>query len=260
MYKKLLNVIVKLTEKVAMLADNQMRIYEKGVRAGNEALHAVLTIEQNLSEEEKKQARKNTGAVASVNGQTPDQNGNVQVELGSGNMIFRVDLQDGYPLDVTTESVSENEFIASVLAAIRAGKIIEVYQSDEGEVEKVTYGWRCEGAYDEESDTHYIRYYVGNYSFADRDFEQSGGGDDSGTEDDSGDVESIIFTIDCEEYEALDGMTWEEWCNSEYNTNGFYAEGEYIYAQSGAFLMSDDGITNASPSDLIKGHDYITMV
>ena len=79
MYKKLLNVIVKLTEKVAMLADNQMRIYEKGVRAGNEALHAVLTIEQNLSEEEKKQARKNAGAVATVNGIAPDENGNVDI-------------------------------------------------------------------------------------------------------------------------------------------------------------------------------------
>lgn len=106
MYKKLLNVIVKLTEKVAMLADNQMRIYEKGVRAGNEALHAVLTIEQNLSEEEKKQARKNTGAVATVNGISPDENGNVQVETGDGAIILKKEAFTG--LQTLVEWVHSN--------------------------------------------------------------------------------------------------------------------------------------------------------
>lgn len=28
----------------------------------------------------------------------------------------------------------------------------------------------------------------------------------------------ITFTIDGEEYQAEEGMTWEEWVNSEYNT------------------------------------------
>lgn len=45
---------------------------------------AVLYTEQNLSEEQKTQARENIGAVASVNGTAPDENGNVQVETGGG--------------------------------------------------------------------------------------------------------------------------------------------------------------------------------
>lgn len=31
----------------------------------------------------------------------------------------------------------------------------------------------------------------------------------------------ITFTIDGTTYQAIDGMTWGEWVNSEYNTGGF---------------------------------------
>ena len=55
-----------------------------------------------------------------------------------------------------------------------------------------------------------------------------------------GTVATISFTIDGTEYKALEGMTWGEWVESEYNTGGFYVGG---YSKS----MGDSGyaITNA---------------
>lgn len=32
----------------------------------------------------------------------------------------------------------------------------------------------------------------------------------------------INFTIDGKSYEADEGMTWEQWVNSTYNTDGFF--------------------------------------
>ena len=39
----------------------------------------------------------------------------------------------------------------------------------------------------------------------------------------------ITFTIDGTTYQAIDGMTWEEWVNSEYNTRSFLLSGEREY-------------------------------
>ena len=39
----------------------------------------------------------------------------------------------------------------------------------------------------------------------------------------------ITFTIDGTTYQAIDGMTWEEWVNSEYNTRSFLLSGEGVY-------------------------------
>ena len=41
-------------------------------------------------------------------------------------------------------------------------------------------------------------------------------------------VSLITFTIEGDEYQAQDGMTWVDWVNSEYNTNGFMIYGEKI--------------------------------
>lgn len=38
----------------------------------------------------------------------------------------------------------------------------------------------------------------------------------------------ITFTIGGTTYQAIDGMTWEEWVNSEYNTDGFYIYNGFI--------------------------------
>lgn len=58
----------------------------------------------------------------------------------------------------------------------------------------------------------------------------------------------ITFTIDGTTYQAIDGMTWEEWVNSEYNVNQEY------------FLYSNT-IFNSSRTHLVaevNGTDTIT--
>lgn len=65
--------------------------------------------------------------------------------------------------------------------------------------------------------------------------------------------ELITFTIDGTQYNAEEGMTWGEWCNSSYNTygyvidyNGYIAAGvghDYV-AFSGSLVKSTDVIIN----------------
>lgn len=38
----------------------------------------------------------------------------------------------------------------------------------------------------------------------------------------------ITFTIDGTTYQAMNGMTWGEWVNSEYNTIGAYISNDFI--------------------------------
>lgn len=38
----------------------------------------------------------------------------------------------------------------------------------------------------------------------------------------------ITFTVDGTTYQAENGMTWKQWCNSEYNTDGFYHDADFI--------------------------------
>lgn len=37
-------------------------------------------------------------------------------------------------------------------------------------------------------------------------------------------VKLISFTVSGTEFQAEDGMTWSEWCDSDYNTHGAYIE------------------------------------
>lgn len=41
-------------------------------------------------------------------------------------------------------------------------------------------------------------------------------------------VKTITFSIDGINYSAIEGMTWKEWCISEYNTHGFFIDGTYV--------------------------------
>lgn len=75
-----------------------------------------------------------------------------------------------------------------------------------------------------------------------------------------GDVTLIAFTIDDTEYQAEDGMTWEEWCNSEYNTNEFYTTLYGIIIDSRQIYNENTSVTYPKPSDtIINGHSYITL-
>jgi hypothetical protein len=53
----------------------------------------------------------------------------------------------------------------------------------------------------------------------------------------------ITFKIDGSEYQAEEGMTWEEWVNSEYNTINAYEDGSGHYIEANHFLgMPLEGI------------------
>ena len=69
----------------------------------------------------------------------------------------------------------------------------------------------------------------------------------------------ITFTIHGEEYQAEEGMTWEQWCNSEYNpleNYGFHklfgTDNNKVKSHTGVF------IENVTTSDIIiEGGSYV---
>lgn len=64
----------------------------------------------------------------------------------------------------------------------------------------------------------------------------------------------ITFTIDGTEYQAEDGMTWEQWVNSEYNTKGFTVYG-------GQIRLNFSYIISAISSDvIISNYAYATII
>ena len=48
----------------------------------------------------------------------------------------------------------------------------------------------------------------------------------------------ITFTIDGTEYQAEEGMTWEEWCNSDYNVNNYEYDEWGVYCKGVASYLS----------------------
>ena len=46
-------------------------------------------------------------------------------------------------------------------------------------------------------------------------------------------VTIISFTIAGTTYQAEEGMTWQEWVESSYNTDGYYCNSAYVYGSSG---------------------------
>ena len=64
-----------------------------------------------------------------------------------------------------------------------------------------------------------------------------------GSGDVYGPLKVITFTFDGVEYNAINGMTWEDYINSEFNTYGFMAgtyvmtQGYYITAPTGGYVM-----------------------
>jgi hypothetical protein len=54
------------------------------------------------------------------------------------------------------------------------------------------------------------------------------------TVEDYGETNLITFYIGDTEYQYEEGMTWEEWINSEYNTNNFIILWRQIYVNDGS--------------------------
>lgn len=67
-------------------------------------------------------------------------------------------------------------------------------------------------------------------------------------------IGTIEFYIEGIEYQAEEGMTWEAWCDSEYNTGNYICQGNRV-----GWYIDDEWwwIVDAEPSALIiAGHDY----
>lgn len=63
----------------------------------------------------------------------------------------------------------------------------------------------------------------------------------------------ITFTIAGDHYQAEDGMTWDEWVESEYNTRPFYNSWLGITTEATA----GEVVTGVEPNDtIISGHSY----
>ena len=67
----------------------------------------------------------------------------------------------------------------------------------------------------------------------------------------------ITFTIDGTKYQAEEGMTWEEWVNSEYNTRPFYTHtgSSYIYSSP----LINDGSTQVSYSVVLLNSTAVKL-
>ena len=84
------------------------------------------------------------------------------------------------------------------------------------------------------------------------------GNGDSGSGD-SGSGDLISFTIYGNEYQAQDGMTWVEWVDSEYNTDGFsIIDDEVFDSEYDRLYDNTDGMPkDVNATDIIKnGGDY----
>lgn len=57
----------------------------------------------------------------------------------------------------------------------------------------------------------------------------------------------ITFTIGSTSYQAEEGMTWEQWVDSSYNTAGYYVRGSYVYDNEGF----GGWVRSTSPTDII---------
>ena len=162
--------------------------------------------------------------VQTVNGKAPDKTGNVQVEAGGGGSeIFRVYLFDGCPED------DEEGWIERTLAAIRAGKIIEVYEMGEGGYFKVSYGWWMIGEWDDETEEEIPVYHVGDWTFreggsgeGDEDEDDDGeGGEDEGGEDETS---KLVITFEADGDNGYLDCTYDEFTAHIYSDDGIIAE------------------------------------
>lgn len=76
-----------------------------------------------------------------------------------------------------------------------------------------------------------------------------------------GAVGTIDFTIDGVSQTADAGMTWQDWCNSVYNTDDFAAADDYISSNGGDTWIVDSNENSVSPSDqIIAGESYTVYV
>ena len=85
--------------------------------------------------------------------------------------------------------------------------------------------------------------------------------DEDPTQEPNEDPTVINFTISGgTPYQAEEGMTWEQWVNSEYNTGGYYVSGSIIYANSVTWIVnnSSDNVPEKSSNEIMANANYAT--
>lgn len=75
----------------------------------------------------------------------------------------------------------------------------------------------------------------------------------------NGGVSVITFTIDGTEYQAEEGMTWEQWVNSKYNISGMYLGDDRHVRNSDGLLIAAQGVAVYSTDPIIAGYIYHFM-
>lgn len=71
------------------------------------------------------------------------------------------------------------------------------------------------------------------------------------------DYNIITFTIDNTKYQAFEGMTWEEWVGSSFNTEWFNVYYNYITNNYYTYVCNED-LTYVDPSDIILANTAYT--
>lgn len=69
-------------------------------------------------------------------------------------------------------------------------------------------------------------------------------------------VEMISFSVDGTPYQAPCDMTWQDFCNSEYNTYGFYIVFPNVMTPQDGMLYSSGGLVYVYYNQVIQSIDY----
>ena len=74
-------------------------------------------------------------------------------------------------------------------------------------------------------------------------------------------VTLISFTIGASSYQAEEGMTWAEWVESSYNTDGFSIGGGFVFNSAGNVVATEratgSSTDEASTNVIVEGKQYI---
>ena len=68
----------------------------------------------------------------------------------------------------------------------------------------------------------------------------------------------ITFRIENLTYQAVEGMTWAEWCESEYNTAGYAINGNRVVASNGIMFVGNEKPSNAITNGAIYS-EYMAL-
>jgi hypothetical protein len=82
--------------------------------------------------------------------------------------------------------------------------------------------------------------------------------DSGGNSGDSGSVNIITFTIDGDEYQAEENMTWLDWCYSEYNIMDYTVVGNNSISCDTGITYVCDGLNYVSSNYIIESKSYTT--